>query len=401
MKRRVAALLFVLCTGISFGFFTGWDYRLLHFNAVVADTHNDVLQRAMNGEDLSLRTTKGHSDLERMKEGGVDIEMFSIWAPPDKIPHSYEYANAMIDSLESLVRRNSDKVGMALNTKQVHALVQDGKIAALMGMEGAHPIEDSVFDEEIELQKLDHFYTRGIRYMTLTWNNSVRWATSAKDETDTAMQISQKGLTTFGEKIVRRMNKLGMMIDVSHVGEKTFADVMRVSTKPVIASHSSVYNICPHRRNLKNEQIQAIAKSGGVVFINFFSGFLDSTYLRKEKILRERHQKEIDSLKAQEGEHWSEHEHTIVAQHQQEFEAIRPPLSLLIDHIDYVAKLVGTDHVGLGSDFDGVGSLPKEMDDVTFLPNITRELLVRGYSENDIRKILGGNFLRVFKQVCG
>ncbi len=400
MKRWISGLLFFFSLGFSFGFFAARDYRQLHFNAIVADTHNDVLQRAMNGEDLSVRTAKEHSDLVRMKEGGLDIEIFSIWAPPDKIPHSYEYANTLIDSLESLVRRNPDKVGMAYNSEQIHTLVQNGKLAALMGMEGAHPIEDSLVDEAEELKELEHFYQRGIRYITLTWNNSVSWASSAKDETDTAKQISFKGLTPFGEKIVRRMNELGIMVDVSHIGEKTFSDVMRVTSQPVIASHSSVYNICPHRRNLKDEQIRAIAKKGGVIFINFYSGFLDSTYFKKENVLRKKQQAEMDSLKEHTGEHWTEHEQEMSTKHTQEMDAIRPPLSLLIDHIDYVAKLVGVDYVGIGSDFDGVGSLPKEMDDITFLPNITRELLHRGYAERDIKKILGENFLRVFKEVC-
>ena len=175
---------------------------------------------------------------------------------------------------------------------------------------------------------------------------------------------------------------------------------MKTTSKPVIASHSSIYNICPHRRNLKDEQLKAVAKNGGVVFINFNPGFIDSSYARKEKAIRDNHQKEIDELKKNfTGNQFELNKKTSELLHD-EYEKIRPPLSLLIDHIDYAAKLIGAEHVGIGSDFDGINAVPQEMDDVTFLPNITRELQKRGYSEDDVKKILGGNFLRVLKEIC-
>jgi membrane dipeptidase len=235
--------------------------------------------------------------------------------------------------------------------------------------------------------------------MTLTWNNSTDWATSAKDETDPDARLPRKGLSSFGKKVVRRMNRLGMMVDVSHVGERTFWDVMKVTRKPVIASHSSAWALSHHRRNLKDNQLRAIAKNGGVVFINFAPWFIDSTYSAKETALEERYKPRIDSIRGSiKGDDFIKDQFTAEAL-KTEYEPIRPTLATLIDHFDYVAKLIGVDHVGIGSDFDGIPVTPRGMDDVTHLPNITRELLRRGYSETDVRKILGENFLRVLREV--
>jgi membrane dipeptidase len=243
---------------------------------------------------------------------------------------------------------------------------------------------------------LDSLFKRGARYMTLTWNNSTSWASSAKDETTRAFSVTPYGLTDFGKKIVQRMNELGMLVDLSHTGEQTFWDVIRLTTKPVLVSHSCVYSLCPVFRNLKDDQIIAVGKNGGVIQVNFYSGFLDSTYHKKMMAFIDRHKKEKDSLVAVNAPDYAIGEF-ICKKYLQEANALRPPLSLLIDHIDYIVKLVGADHVGLGSDFDGIESAPKELDDVTDFPLITRELLIRGYSNEDIKKILGGNFIRVFK----
>ncbi|MBI1803950.1 MAG: membrane dipeptidase [Ignavibacteriae bacterium] len=369
------------------------NYRKLHSDALVVDTHNDVVQYILNGLDISSRTVHGHSDLPRFRDGGLDVEMFSIWVPPEKTYRSYyEQADEQIDSIESFVLRNPTHVGLATNSRDVEKLIGEGKFVAMLGMEGGHPIDN-------DLKKLEHFYRRGVRYMTLTWNNSTDWATSAKDETDQEKHLPRKGLTPFGKKVVRKMNELGMMIDISHVGEQTFWDVMKVTRKPVIASHSSVWALCHHRRNLKDEQLRTIAKNGGVVCINFNPPFIDSTYARKENKLLERLQPRLDSIRNTiRGDEFIKDQYATEAL-MSEFDAIRPPLSTLIDHFDYVAKLVGADHVGIGSDFNGIAVAPKEMDDVTYLPNITRELLKRGYSESDVRKILGGNFMRVLRAV--
>jgi membrane dipeptidase len=392
MKKKLFIVLFIFLVA-SLGFRQGSDYRKLHFDATVVDTHNDVVQRILNGEDISVRTKHGHSDLPRFIDGGLDVEVFSIWVPPEKTSRSYyDQANEQIDSIESFVRRNPDNVGFARTSHDIGKLLNEGKFVAMLGVEGGHHIEN-------DLTKLERFYNRGVRYMTLTWNNSTDWATSAKDETDASPKLKHKGLTDFGKKIVERMNDLGMMVDVSHVGEQTFWDVMKVTKKPVIASHSSVWNISRHRRNLKDEQLDAMKNNGGVVFINFAPWFIDSTYGAKEAALRQRYKVKIDSLQnVIRGDELIKDHYTVEAMHD-EYEPIRPTLEQLMKHFDYVAKRIGVDHVGIGSDFDGISITPAGMDDVTFLPNITRELLMRGYSESDVKKILGENFLRVLREV--
>lgn len=259
----------------------------------------------------------------------------------------------------------------------------------MMGVEGGHMIEES-------LANLETFYKRGVRYMTLTWNNSTSWATSAMDETTKKDSLRRRGLTEFGRQVVKRMNELGMMVDVSHVGEQTFLDVITNTTKPVIASHSCVYNLCPVFRNLKDEQIKAIGKNGGVIHINFYSGFVDSNYIERQNRFSRAHQKEVDSLKALK---WANYEmdEWLAKTYPTEAGSLRPTLSRLLDHLDYIVRLIGVDHVGIGSDFDGISSAPQELDDVTGFPNFTKGLLERGYSKKDVKKILGGNFIRVFK----
>lgn len=366
------------------------DHKKLHQQSIVIDTHNDVLLRAMEGEDLSVRTVKGHSDIVRLKEGGVDIQFFSVWCGSEfGSGTAYRRANEMIDSLEMMVKRCNGKAVQPRTFKEVERQLKKGKLVALIGVEGGHMIEDS-------LKNLEALAARGMNYMTLTWNNSTSWATSAADETERGDSLAFKGLTDFGRSVVKRMNELGVIVDLSHVGERTFWDALDVVKRPVFVSHSSVYAICPSRRNLKDDQIKAVAKNNGVICINFYSGFLDSTFHRKVDAIRKGNQSLVDSIKLSATDYWKA-ELLIDSALSLQYMDIRPPLSVLIDHIDYVAKLAGTDHVGIGSDFDGVESLPKGMDDVTFLPNITLELQKRGYSEKDIRKILGGNVMRVMK----
>ncbi|MEK6569954.1 MAG: dipeptidase [Bacteroidota bacterium] len=391
MKAKLFFLSFVLVLSLPTSAFGQIDYKKLHFDALVADTHNDVVQRILNGEDISVRTYHGHSDLPRFREGGVDVEMFSIWVPPERSSRSYyDQSNEQIDSIVSLVQRNSWQVGMARSVDDIEKLFAEGKFVAMLGLEGGHHIED-------DLKKLKHLYSRGVRYMTLTWNNSSGWASSAHDESDPSVKLKQRGLTEFGTQVVKKMNELGMMVDLSHVGEQTFWDVLKVTTKPVIASHSSAWALCHHWRNLKDDQLKAIAKNGGVVFINFAPWFIDSTFEAKDNALKERNKARVDSLRVAKGSHDFLRGVAVAEFLKDEYLSIRPPLSLLIDHFDYVATLIGVDHVGIGSDFDGISVAPLDMDDVTFLPSITRELLKRGYSRLDITKILGGNFMRVFR----
>ncbi|MEO7530173.1 MAG: membrane dipeptidase, partial [Sediminibacterium sp.] len=224
------------------------------------------------------------------------------------------------------------------------------------------------------------------------------WATSAMAETTKKDSLAKthKGLTDFGKQVVKRMNELGMMVDLSHVGEQTFWDAINTTTKPVIVSHSNAYALCPIFRNLKDEQIIAVGKNGGVIDLNFYSGFVDSTNKNKENLFARAHKSELDSLK-QTGMQ-AEYALTMISEkYASEVQAARPPLSMLLDHLDYIVKLAGVDHVGMGSDFDGINSAPQQLDDVTSYPLITKALLERGYSKKDIGKIMGGNVLRVLK----
>jgi membrane dipeptidase len=243
---------------------------------------------------------------------------------------------------------------------------------------------------------LDALYQRGTRYMTLTWNNSTSWATSAWDETTKKDSLTHMGLTEFGKRVVRRMNELGMIIDISHVGEQTFRDVISTTTRPIIASHSCAHILCPVPRNLKDDQIMAIGKNKGVIHLNFYSGFIDSNYNKRKNQFFQRHQAEVDSLKAMklagyEIDEWMSKKYV------EEADALRPPLTQLLDHLDHIVRLVGVNHVGLGSDFDGIDSSPRTLDDVSDFPLITRALMERGYTKKNIKKILGKNFIRVFR----
>lgn len=365
------------------------SYQKIHRKAIVVDTHNDILTQVMErGVALDTDLTGiTYSDLYRWKKGGLDVQFFSVWSDGNQA-NPFQFALRQMDTLDAVAKRNPEKIAEVSNSKELYKVVKQHKIAAMFGIEGGHQIEN-------DLSKLDSLYKRGARYMTLTWNNSTPWATSAFDETFTK-DLQHKGLTDFGRQVVQRMNALGMMVDISHVGEQTFWDVINTTTKPVIASHSSVYNICPHQRNLKDDQIKAIAKNGGVIQVNFYSGFLDSTYTRKKDIFFVKHKSESDSL-SKSGMSENMVENYMFSKYRNEVQALRPPFSLLMQHIEYIINLVGVDYVGLGSDFDGIESSPLQLDDVTSYPLITKALVEKGYSEKDIDKILGVNLLRVLK----
>lgn len=371
--------------------FSCQSYKRLHQKAILADTHNDVLSTAtMRGLDIGNDLTgKTHSDLARLEKGGVDVQVFSIFCD-ERFGRdtAFRFANSEIDSLYAIAARNKDRMMMVTTPQQLQQAVKEKKLACLMGVEGGHMMED-------KLSNLDSFYKRGVRYMTLTWNNSTSWATSALDETTKKDSLPHKGLTAFGKQVVQRMNSLGMMVDLSHVGEQTFWDAINTTTKPVLISHSCAYTLCPVFRNLKDEQLKAVAKNGGVIDLNFYSGFLDSSFHKRLAAFNQRHKAEMDSVNALK---WAgyEVEEYFLKRYPDEAGNLRPPLSVLLDHIDYIVRLAGVDHVGLGSDFDGISSAPKELNDVRDFPLITKGLLQRGYSKSDVRKILGENFIRVF-----
>ena len=265
-------------------------FKRIHANAILVDTHNDFpsasIEKKVSFEAELLGKT--HSDILRMRQGGVDIQIFSIFCGPEQ-QTPYDFANREIDSVYEWVKRNPNRMTLVRTPGELKKAVKEKRLGAMLGVEGGHMIEDKI-------ENLDKLYVRGVRYMTLTWNNSTSWATSAADETTKKDSLPHKGLTDFGKKIVARMNELGMLVDISHVGEQTFWDVINTTTKPIIASHSSVWNLCPHRRNLKDDQIKAIAKNGGVIHVNFYAGFLDSTYENKSLVLQTKYKPELDSL---------------------------------------------------------------------------------------------------------
>ena len=392
MKIRLLFLLLIVFVQLN-----AQSYKKIHDKAIVVDSHNDILMRAVDlgvvfDKDLTGET---QSDLARWKKGGLDVQVFSVFCDGD-IKNPYAYANRAMDSLDAIVKRNPDKIVKVADYAALMKAVKQKKIAAMFGVEGGHMIEN-------DLNKLEALYNRGTRYLTLTHNISPGWATSAADETKPNPVIGnglnaegKKGLTEFGKQVVQKMNQLGMLIDVSHAGEQTFWDVIHLTTKPIIASHSSVYNLTPHRRNLKDDQVKAIAKNGGVIQVNFNPGFIDSTFDKKEIAFMKEHATENDSLMKTGINDFYAMDY-IYHKYKEEVKSFRPPLALLIDHIEYIIKLVGVDYVGLGSDFDGINVSPLQLDDVTSYPLITKALAERDYSEKDIDKILGGNFLRVLK----
>jgi membrane dipeptidase len=402
MKKLKNILLLVLCcTHILTVFGQSEKTLKLHRKAILADTHNDVISQvvlpgARMEDDL---TSKAHTDIARMISGGLDVEMFSIFCD-EKYGKgtAFAMANRQMDTLDNIISRHPEIFMKATSPADIKAAQKAGKIACMMGVEGGHMIED-------RMDYLDSLYNRGARYMTLTWNNSTSWATSAKDETENTIPDiylrrgfakADRGLDSFGVAVVKRMEALGMMVDISHVGEATFSHVLKIATKPVIASHSSIYAFSPHRRNLKDFQLKAIKQNNGVVFINFDAGFLDSAYTTRMDTYMQKHQSERDSLRKT-GMEWSGIKDWLAKTYPEETGALRPTLSLLIDHIDYVVKMIGINHVGFGSDFDGIGDPPQGINGVQDFPKITQALIDRGYSKKDVGKILGGNFMRILK----
>jgi len=371
--------------------------RALHDSALVVDTHADTPQRFLD-ENFDIGSTDpkdlGHLSLDKARRGNLGAEFFSIWVDPETNQgHFAQHTFDLIDSVYEQAAHHPDRMMMAFTVADIERAHHEHKLAALMGIEGGHSIEN-------DMHLLRDYYRLGVRYMTLSWSNTNEWADSSGDINDPKIQ-HHKGLTDFGKQVVLEMNRLGMMVDISHVADKTFWDVIATTKAPVIASHSSARALVNAPRNMTDDMLRAVAKNGGVVQVNFFSGFVDEDY-RKAMEAQAKDQaaaiKEyIESFKAQ----GKPVNYIAVDRLQREWMAKipRPPFKSLIDHIDHIAKVAGVDHVGLGSDFDGVsGATPQGMDSAADLPKITQALLNRGYSPDEIKKILGGNLLRVFRE---
>ena len=372
--------------------------RKIQDSALVIDTHADTPQRFLDeGYDIGSTDPNdvGHISLDKARRGNLGAEFFSIWVEPESNQGHYaKHTFDLIDSVYEQAARHPDRMMMAFSVADIERAHREHKLAACMGIEGGHSIEN-------DIHLLRDYYRLGVRYMTLSWSNTNEWADSSGDIDDPKVE-HHNGLTDFGKQVVLEMNRLGMMVDISHVADKTFWDAITTTKAPVIASHSSARALVDAPRNMTDDMLRAVAKNGGVVQVNFFNGFDDQNFLNAERAQQKDQaaaiQKYIDDLKAQ----GKPVNYVEVDRMEREWMAKipRPPLSALIDHIDHIAKVAGVDHVGLGSDFDGVsGATPAGIDSAADLPKITQALLDRGYSGDDIKKILGGNLLRVFKDV--
>jgi membrane dipeptidase len=360
-------------------------------HAIIIDTHADTPQMMLDeGYDLADPSSPYMISIPKMRKGHLGAEFFSIWVPVDWPQQDLVHrALDLIDVVNEQVARHSDSLGRARSAEDVVRLHRQHKIAILMGLEGGHIIID-------DLRVLDNFYRLGVRYMTLTHTRDTNWADSSGDKP------RHNGLTPFGRQVVERMNRLGMMVDISHVSDKTFYDAVAASKAPVIASHSSCRALCDAPRNMTDDMIRALAQNGGVMDINFYSAFLDPKYSAAASKISKQVDAAVEAARKQrerEGKHLSYAEETAIRV-KMHAHLPQPDYKVIADHIDHAVKVGGIDHVGLGSDFDGIDASPQGMEDVSKLPNLVEELARRGYSEQDLEKILGGNVLRVMRQVA-
>jgi membrane dipeptidase len=375
----------------------------VHQSAIVIDTHADTPQRFVDEHfDLADPLGSGNLNLDSIHKGNLGAEFFSIWVEPTLYKGQYAHRTLeLIDAVKQQAARHPDQIQFVTSPEGIEQAHRNHKFAALMGIEGGHSIEDSI-------PLLREYYDLGVRYMTLTWSNSNSWADSSGDITDTSIPHTKEGLTEFGKDVVYEMNRLGMMVDISHVSDRTFFRTLIITRAPVIASHSAARALCDAPRNMTDDMLRAVANSGGpgskggVVQVNFYSGFLSQPYRDAQKALEPEMKKAVQDLKDRSKAEGKEISYIDIDKVQRQFadRIPRPPFSVLIDHIDHIAKVAGVDHVGLGSDFDGVsGQLPEGLDSPADFPKITAALMERGYSAEDCRKILGGNLLRVFREV--
>jgi membrane dipeptidase len=362
----------------------------LHFNSIVVDTHDDTTQRLLDPKfNFATRHTDGSVDIPRMREGGMDAIFFSIWIPGTVTgPTAVERALTQIAAVRETVARHPSDLVLCTTADEIRAAKKSKKIAVLMGVEGGHMINNS-------LANLDKFYNLGVRYMTLTHTVNTDWADSSGDK------AAHDGLTPFGKQVIAEMNKLGMMVDISHVADKTFYDVLAASQAPLIASHSSCRALCTHPRNMTDDMIKALAAKGGVIQINYHVGFLSQEFQDASKANPELGKQIEAEAKKRCGDNEAcqlIEADKITRDYVAQGKLPRVDWTAIIDHIDHAVKLVGPDHVGLGSDFDGA-DMPYGMEDASHLPQITSALLAKGYSPADIQKILGGNTLRLMQDV--
>src|SRR5580698_7461331 len=372
--------------------------REIQKSAIVIDTHADTPQRFLD-ENYDIGSTDpkdpGHISLDKAKTGNLGAEFFSIWVEPKTNQGHYaRHTLDLIDSVYEQTARHPDRMMMAYSVEDIERAHKQKKLAALMGIEGGHSIEN-------DIRLLRDFYRLGVRYMTLSWSNTNEFADSSGDINKPNVE-HHNGLTEGGKQIVLEMNRLGMLVDISHVADKTFWDAIAVTKAPVIASHSSARALTNAPRNMTDDMLRAVAKNGGVVDVNFYSGFVDEDYRKASEPIGKQSAEAVRAFEEKQKAEGKPVSYMEIDRIERQWMAKlpRPPLKSLIDHIDHVAKVAGIDHGGLGSDFDGVsGATPQGIDSAADLPKITQALLDRGYSAGDIKKILGGNIVRVFREV--
>ena len=371
---------------------TASDPLSIHQRAIAIDMHADTAQRLLDEHvDIQQQLSDGHFDAVRAKAGGLDAQFFSIWVEPQLFggggPKAMKRADDQIAAVRALAEKHPETWLLATSADDIRRAVREGKIAALMGLEGGYAIDE-------KLENVQRYYDLGVRYMSPAWSVSTSWAGSSGDDVGLT-----RGLNDFGKSVVREMNRLGMMVDVSHVSDQTFWDIVNTSTAPVVATHSACRAIADVPRNLTDDMIRALAKTGGVVNVIFYPEHLEPGW----QALKKKVDIEIASMVQQASNaEPGDAVHKKLARdrvREREFARRLPPVkvSRIVDHIDHIVKLVGVDHVGIGSDFDGVQITTSDLATVAELPNLTKELLRRGYSESDVDKILGGNMLRVME----
>jgi len=367
----------------------------LHRQALVIDAHADTLQLILDdGLDLAKGSERLEIDLPKAKTGGLDALFFSIWVDPRLYRGEQAVARAfsLINALKNQADRHADKIAIATSAAAIDRAERDGKLAALMGIEGGHALNGSV-------QNLYGLFDAGARYLTVTWSNTNELGDSSGDLTSPTVK-HHNGLTDFGRQVIAEMNRMGMIVDISHVSDQTFCDVMKITKSPVIASHSCARALCSHKRNMTDDMLRAVASNGGVVCINFYPLFLDNGFAREKDTV----DSALGSKYAAIDEEFKDNPVKASLERdrvQRMFLSETDSVSYerIVDHIEYVIKVAGEDHVGLGSDFDGIPATPRGMKTVADLPNLTRALRRRGHSDDIIRKILGGNVMRVCRAV--
>ncbi|GAC1446464.1 MAG: dipeptidase [Pyrinomonadaceae bacterium] len=370
------------------------DAREIHARAILIDMHADTVQRIVDENvDLQTRLPDGHLDAVRMREGGLTAQFFAIWVEPNYYGTggrtAIERADKQINAVRALAEKHPETWLLATNTNDIRRAKREGKLAALLGLEGGYALDE-------KLENIEKYFRLGVSYMSPVWTVSLSWAGSSGDA------IGQtRGLNEFGRAVIREMNRLGMLIDVSHISDKSFWDIIETSTSPIVATHSNARALCAVSRNLTDEQICAIAKTSGVVNVVFYPAFIESSWNElKSKVDAEIMPLLEQVLRETQG---TESQKRIAKDKLREREFARRlppvPISRLVDHIEHIVKLTGIEHVGIGSDFDGIQATPKNLSSVAELPNLTAELLRRGFGEDDVTNILGGNMLRVLEQM--